>query len=191
MKNIIFVSFFTVLALSGFAQQYSKPDWENLSVLEINRESARADFVPFANEEQALSGDRAKSPYYLLLNGDWKFNWVSHPDNRPVDFFHTNFNDKAWKTIPVPSNWEMRGYGTPIYVSAGYPFKIDPPRVMGEPKADYTAFKERNPVGSYRHSFSLPQNWNGRKVFIHFEGVQSAFYVWINGQKVGYSQGSM
>ncbi|WP_255491120.1 glycoside hydrolase family 2 TIM barrel-domain containing protein [Dysgonomonas sp. 520] len=189
-KRILFVSFFTVFFLSGFAQ-YEKPDWENISVLEINREEARADFIPFATVEQAIKGDKEKSPYYMLLNGNWKFNWVKHPDERPKDFYQTNYNDNSWKTIPVPSNWEMQGYGTPIYVSAGYPFKIDPPRVMGEPKADYTSFTERNPVGSYRHSFHLPKNWHNRRVFIHFAGVQSAFYVWINGVKIGYSQGSM
>lgn len=190
MKKIIISSLLLFGFISVFAQ-YHKNDWENIEVLSINREEAHADFIPFANEEQALRGDKSKSPWFILLNGDWKFNWVSHPDNRPVDFYKTDFNDKSWKTIPVPSNWEMQGYGTPIYVSAGYPFKIDPPRVMGEPKKDYTAFNERNPVGSYRHTFTLPNNWDGRRVFIHFAGVQSAFYIWVNGEKVGYSQGSM
>ncbi len=175
--------------LSVVAQD--KPDWENLSVLEINREPARAEFVPFATESQALNGEREKSPYFLSLNGNWKFNWVATPEERPADFYKNDFDDKKWATIPVPSNWEMQGYGTPIYVSAGYPFRIDPPRVTGEPKADYTSYKERNPVGSYRHQFELPQNWDNRRVFIRFAGVQSAFYLWINGQKVGYSQGSM
>lgn len=190
MKKFLIIATLATSVFSGFAQ-YNKPDWENLSVLEINREDAKADFIPFANTQQALSGNREKSPYFLSLNGNWKFHWVNTPDKRPLDFYQTNFNDSQWKTIPVPSNWEMQGYGTPIYVSAGYPFRIDPPRVMGEPKADYTAFDERNPVGSYRHSFDLPQNWNNRQVFIHFAGVQSAFYIWINGKKVGYSQGSM
>lgn len=189
MKKLLII-LFLLASFSSFAQ-YDKPDWENLSVLEINREDARADFIPFANKEQALLGNREKSPYYLSLNGNWRFHWVNTPDKRPLDFYQTYFNDSQWKTIPVPSNWEMHGYGTPIYVSAGYPFKIDPPRVMGEPKADYTAFNERNPVGSYRRSFDVPQSWDSRRVFIHFAGVQSAFYIWINGKKVGYSQGSM
>lgn len=190
MKRFLIIATLAVSALSVFAQ-YDKPDWENLSVLEINREDARASFIPFANTQQALSGNREKSPYFVSLNGNWKFHWVDTPHKRPLLFYETDFNDSPWKTIPVPSNWEMQGYGTPIYVSAGYPFKIDPPRVMGEPKTDYTAFGERNPVGSYRHSFDLPQNWDDRCVFIHFAGVQSAFYVWVNGKKVGYSQGSM
>jgi beta-galactosidase len=151
------------------------PDWENEQVLHINTEPPRATFVP----TNALS-----------LNGPWKFNWVSNPDERPTNSFETTFDDSTWKTIDVPSNWEMRGYGTPIYVSSGYPFRIDPPRVMGEPPANYTAFKERNPVGSYRRAFDLPEAWNTRHVFLHFDGVESAFYLWINGTRVGYSQGS-
>lgn len=171
--------------------QFNKPDWENLSVLEINREDARMEFIPFETLNQALSGDKTNSPWYLLLNGDWKFNWVSTPEDRPVDFYKIDYDDKDWKTIPVPSNWEMEGYGTPIYVSAGYPFFIDPPRVTGTPKESYTSFLERNPVGSYRHSFEIPVSWNDRRIYIYFRGVQSAFYLWINGEKVGYSQGSM
>lgn len=114
------------------------------------------------------------------------------PDERIVEFYQTDFNDKDWVGFPVPANWEVNGYGTPIYVSAGYPFKIDPPRVMGEPKVDYTTYKERNPVGQYRRSFQLPAGWEARgQTFLRFEGVMSAFYVWINGERVGYSQGSM
>lgn len=175
--------------LSVVAQ--NKPDWENLSVLEINREPARAEFIPFATEPQALNGERERSPYFISLNGNWKFNWVATPEERPVDFYKNDFNDKKWAVIPVPANWEMQGYGTPIYVSAGYPFRIDPPKVTSEPKVDYTSYKERNPVGSYRHQFDLPHSWENRRTFIRFAGVQSAFYLWINGQKVGYSQGSM
>jgi beta-galactosidase len=182
--TLLFLSFF----LSAFSQ---KPDWENQSVLEINREAARADFIPFQTENQALQGVRDNSPWYMSLNGNWKFNWVPRPEQRPLDFYRTDFDDSNWKTIPVPSNWEMQGYGTPIYVSSGYPFKIDPPRVTSEPPKNYTAYKERDPVGSYRHTFRLPDNWKDRKVFIHFAGVQSAFYIWINGQKVGFSKGSM
>ena len=166
------------------------PDWENEQVLHVNTEPPRATFVPFPDVAGALNGDRAISPFFQSLNGPWKFNWVATPDRRPTNFFQTDFDDSAWKTIDVPSNWEMQGYGTPIYVSSGYPFKIDPPRVMGTPPANYTSFKERNPVGSYRRTIELPDAWNGRRVFIHFDGVDSAFYLWVNGTRVGYSQGS-
>ena len=158
-------------------------DWENHHVLQINREPARAAFTPF----HVQKGDCS-----ICLDGTWKFRWTPVPDERIVEFYQTDFNDKDWVGFPVPANWEVNGYGTPIYVSAGYPFKIDPPRVMGEPKVDYTTYKERNPVGQYRRSFQLPAGWEARgQTFLRFEGVMSAFYVWINGERVGYSQGSM
>ena len=158
-------------------------DWENHHVLQINREPARAAFTPF----HAQKGDCS-----ICLDGTWKFRWTPVPDERIVEFYQTDFNDKDWVGFPVPANWEVNGYGTPIYVSAGYPFKIDQPRVMGEPKVDYTTYKERNPVGQYRRSFQLPAGWEARgQTFLRFEGVMSAFYVWINGERVGYSQGSM
>ena len=158
-------------------------DWENHHVLQINREPARAAFTPF----HAQKGDCS-----ICLDGTWKFRWTPVPDERIVEFYQTDFNDKDWVGFPVPANWEVNGYGTPIYVSAGYPFKIDPPRVMGEPKVGYTTYKERNPVGQYRRSFQLPAGWEARgQTLLRFEGVMSAFYVWINGERVGYSQGSM
>ncbi|HKJ89809.1 MAG TPA: glycoside hydrolase family 2 TIM barrel-domain containing protein, partial [Oceanipulchritudo sp.] len=153
-------------------------------------------------------GREEASRWVRSLDGDWKFNWAPRPGERPLDFFETGFDDTGWATLPVPSNWELQGYGTPIYVSAGYPFQVDPPRVTteprelpsmenpdggrgwGEPRTHYTAYEERNPVGSYRRSFSLPGDWDGRRVFLHFGGVSSAFYLWINGEKVGYSEGS-
>ncbi len=168
----------------------SPPDWENEQVLQKNRLAPRASFIPFGSYEQALEGKESSSPWYLSLNGDWRFYWVPRPEDRPRSFFKLDFDDSKWLEIPVPSNWEMNGYGTPIYVSAGYPFHIDPPRVTSEPDPKYTSFSERNPVGSYRRSFTLPKDWDGRRVFLHFAGVDSAFYVWVNGQKIGYSQGS-
>ena len=180
------------LALSCLLSRIdAAPDWENEQVLEINREPARATFVPYATAEQVLAGDAAASPYVFSLDGPWKFHWVPRPEERPADFFRTDFDDSNWAVLPVPANWEMHGYGTPIYISAGYAFAIDPPRVTTEPKPDWTTFHERNPVGSYRRTFELPAAWDGRRAFIHFGGVQSAFYVWVNGVRVGYRQGSM
>ena len=178
------------LAVSG-ANASAPPDWENEQVIQINRELARATFVPFSTPEAAREGPDAASDRYLCLDGDWKFHYVKHPEERPVDFYRENYDAAGWDTLPVPSVWELYGYGTPIYVSAGYPFKIDPPRVMGEPREDYTTFVERNAVGSFRHGFELPAGWDGKRVYIHFGGVKSAFYLWINGERVGYSQGSM
>jgi len=146
--------------------------------------------MPFPTKESALTKRRLDSPHCLLLNGDWKFSWVDHPDKRPLDFFKSDFDDSAWKTIPVPSNVELQGYGTPIYLNQAYPFKKDPPRVMGEPEDYFTTFKERNPVSSYRKTFTLPTDWQDRQTTVSFNGVSSAFYLWCNGQKVGYSQDS-
>ena len=158
------------------------PDWENHHVLQINREPARAYYLPYGT----AAGDRTQS-----LDGLWRFRWTKTPDGRITDFFRTDFDDSGWVEFPVPANWEVNGYGTPIYASAGYVFRIDPPRVMGEPNRSYTTFDERNPVGQYRRTFTLPDAWTTGQTFLRFEGVMSAFYVWVNGQRVGYSQGSM
>jgi beta-galactosidase len=152
------------------------PDWENPRMIGQNKLPPHAD-SQFSNS--------------LSLNGKWKFNWVAVPDKRPVDFYLPNFDVSSWKEITVPSNWELQGYDVPIYTNFVYPFKVDPPRVTSEPPEDYTAYKLRNPVGSYRQEFTVSPAWNGRQIFIHFAGVSSAFYVWVNGQKVGYSQDSM
>ena len=166
-------------------------DWEDQHVLQRHREPPRAAFMPFHQHP----GDRQ-----LSLDGYWKFNWTATPDEQPANFFAPDFDDSQWTTFPVPGDWEMpraegptahRSYGTPIYSSSGYTFKIDPPRVMGEPRKDYTAYVERNPTGVYRRTFTVPQAWEGQEVFVRFGAVSSAFYVWVNGQLVGYSQGSM
>ncbi|TWU27712.1 glycoside hydrolase family 2 TIM barrel-domain containing protein [Bythopirellula polymerisocia] len=185
------VSVLLWLALSslGYAD-VAQPDWENEHVLQKNRLRARASFIPYATSEQALAGEQSASPWFLSLNGDWRFQWVPRSEERPQGFFVPGYDDSKWPVIPVPSNWEMHGYGTPIYISAGYPFRIDPPRVTSEPDPKYTSFAERNPVGSYRRDFTLSEKWDGRRVFLHFAGVDSAVYVWVNGHAVGYSQGS-
>lgn len=172
------IHLFLLIAVPGFGQN----DWENQHVLQINREPARASFTPYFE----VKNDRT-----LSLDGQWKFNWVPTPEEKPETFYRSDFDDSGWISFPVPANWEVNGFGTPIYVSAGYPFKIDPPYVTKEPKESYTTFRERNPVGSYRRTFQLPEEWGKKQIFLHFEGVQSAFYVWVNGEKVGYSQGSM
>ena len=161
-------------------------DWEDNHVLQINREPARAYFIPYGEK----AGDRM-----LSLNGKWQFRWTKTPQWRIKDFYRTDFDDSGWIKFPVPANWEVNdgnhSFGTPIYISAGYPFKIDPPYVMSEPKREWTTYEERNPTGQYRRTFTLPAGWQAGQTFLRFEGVMSAFYVWINGKKVGYSQGSM
>ena len=178
MKHFI-IAAAVVLCLNANAQQH---DWENQYVLQKNRMPARAAFIPYLSQ----NGDMQMS-----LNGEWKFNWTKTPDEQPQDFFNTSFDDSGWKTFPVPGDWEMNGYGTPIYSSSGYTFKIDPPFVMKEPKKSYTAYVERNPTGCYRRTFSVPAEWKDKEVFVRFGAVSSAFYLYVNGQEVGYSQGSM
>lgn len=179
-----------VLAAMATVSLAAQPDWENQHVFRINKEEPRAVSMPFPTAEGAVSKKRMESPWCQMLNGDWKFHWVEHPDKRPVDFFKPDFDSSSWKTIPVPSNVELEGYGTPIYTNATYPFKKNPPYVMGEPDRNWTTFHERNPVSSYLRSFTLPEDWKDRHTFITFNGVDSAFYLWINGEKVGYSQDS-
>ena len=179
MKRIILL-YSLLLCLPSIAQEHH--DWEDNHVLQINREPARAYFIPFGEK----AGDRQ-----LSLNGTWKFRWTKTPNERITNFHRTDYDCSSWADFPVPANWEVNGYGTPIYVSAGYPFKIDPPYVMREPKKGWTTYEERNPTGQYRRTFFLPDSWTDGQTFLRFEGVMSAFYVWINGERVGYSQGSM
>lgn len=173
----------------------TKPDWENPEMIGQNKEPAHSTLIPFATVEAARkSPEHADheanwdTPYYQTLDGDWKFHWVKRPADRPTDFYQVEYDVSAWKTIPVPSNWQRQGYGIPIYTNVKYPYsiKIKPEEVPG---IDH----EYNPVGSYRREFTVPAGWieQGREVFLHFDGVKSAFYVWINGEKVGYSQDSM
>jgi beta-galactosidase len=155
-------------------------DWENLEVLQRNREQAHSTFIPFRNTEEALTTAPDKSPFYLSLNGRWKFHWSPEPAVRPEAFHAADFDDSGWDDIRVPGNWELQGFGIPIYTDSDYPFPPDPPRVP----------REDNPVGSYRRTFDLPRGWLGRRTFLHFGGVRSAMTIWVNGEYVGYSQGS-
>jgi beta-galactosidase len=168
------------------------PDWENQAVFRINKESPRATSMPFPTKEAALSKARLESPWCEMLNGDWKFHFVGNPAQKPAGFEAVDFDDSAWKEIPVPSNWQMHGYGVPLYTNIIYPFAKNPPHVMDVPPQQFSNFPEdnRNQVGFYRHKFSVPADWKGRQVSIVFGGVDSAFYLWINGEMVGYSQDS-
>ncbi|NDV60773.1 glycoside hydrolase family 2 TIM barrel-domain containing protein [Bacteroides sp. 519] len=176
-------------------KKHSTADWENQQIFAINKEDARATFTPFASLEELKKDpsylkpwERNKSSRYMLLNGNWKFHWVKQPSERPVDFYKPGYNVSGWNEIPVPSNWEMHGYGVPLYTNITYPFRNNPPFIQGQ--RGYTLEKEPNAVGSYRRDFTLSANWDGKEIFIHFDGVYSAMYLWINGKKVGYSQGS-
>ena len=179
-------------ACGAFAAEVN--DWENPAVNSINRLPARTWTVPFADDSSALSDDLVpESPYLVSLNGDWKIKWVGDPARRPLDFWKTDFDDADWATIDVPSCVEMRGYGSPIYTNVRYPHKN-----ASNPKdKDFARILDRdngepgyNPVSSYRRTFSVPESWNDRRVILRFEGVGSAFYVWVNGKMVGYAEDS-
>jgi beta-galactosidase len=156
-------------------------DWENPEVVGRNKEPGHCTLMPYPDVETALACNREASAYFLSLNGNWKFNCVHKPDDRPKDFYKPDFDVSQWAEIPVPSNWEMHGYDHAIYLNIRYPHPTNPPYIAH----DY------NPVGSYRRVFTIPEAWDGRQTFLHFDGVQSAFYVWINGRMAGYSEGSM
>lgn len=165
----------------AFAQTH---DWENPAVFGKNKEAARAHFVTYPNPALALQ--KAASPWRQSLNGHWKFSFLTNPLDTPKDFYVVAYNDQPWDSIKVPAHWQLQGYGTPIYTNVTHPFKVDPPRVP----------KKGNETGLYRKTFTLNKGLadfaqSKQQVFIHFAGVQSAFYLWLNGQKVGYSQGSM
>ncbi len=163
---------------------------ENPEILGINKEPYHATLMPYANLQEALAANRKASTFALTLNGKWKFNWVPSPEKRPVDFYKMDFDVSGWGDIPVPSNWEVEGHGTPFYRNLGYTIQKDFPRLMTAPDPRFTAFRERNPVGSYRRDFDLPASWNTRRVFVTFDGVDAGFFLWVNGQKVGYSVNS-
>lgn len=174
---------------------HSDNDWENQHVFAINKEEGHATFIPFANTAEMKVDpayrrpwERTRSSRYQLLNGNWKFHWAKQPEERPKEFYNPRYDVSAWDEIPVPSNWEMHGYGTPIYTNITYPFRNNPPFIQGQ--RGYTVKKEPNAVGSYRREFTVPDDWKDKEVFIHFDGVYSAMYLWVNGKKVGYSQGS-
>ncbi|WP_158828503.1 glycoside hydrolase family 2 TIM barrel-domain containing protein [Mucilaginibacter lacusdianchii] len=163
---------------------------ENPECLGINKEADHATLMPYANLKEALAAKRHASSYSMTLNGNWKFNWVDWPQKRPVNFYKTDYDVSNWKTIKVPSNWQLEGYGTPAYSNYNYIFKKDFPKVMSTPPVSFTTYQERNAVGSYRRNFTVPAAWDNRRVFITFDGVDAGFFLWINGKKLGYSVNS-
>lgn len=201
---------FTILSitLAGFSfgakQAPDGNEWQSPESLSLNKELPHAWFFSFPDVESATKVLPDSSSLWMSLNGDWKFNWVLTPEERPVDFYKTDFDDSNWDMIPVPSNWNVQGlgkdgsqkYGTPIYVNVKVPYwyeiKPDDWRggVMRTPPENWTMYKARNEVGSYRRTFTVPEDWAGKKVFIDFSGVDSFFYLWINGSYVGFSKNS-
>jgi len=182
-KPFLKVVFLLFLGTSIFQAQTLDPVIENPDVIGINKLDALATFFPYNSLELAKENNLNKANNYFILSGLWQFNYSENPESRPVDFYKESYNSSSWKNIKVPANWEIEGFGVPIYVNATYPFqkgKLDPPDIPDG----------HNPVGSYKRTFNVAENWDGKDIFIHFGAVKSAFYIWVNGKKVGYSQGS-
>jgi len=179
--TIVLASFCAVgQTTSQLTEEEYNHAWENQRISEINREPSHATFVPYDKEAKVAVNDLSASPFYQCLNGKWKFNLVNQPKLRPEGFYKPGFDDAKWDLIDVPANWELKGYDYPIYTNITYPFPATPPTIQGD----------HNPVGSYRTLFELPATWKGKEIILHFGAAGSAYYVWINGQRVGYSEDS-
>ncbi len=173
----------TTCLLQLFQPTFSQTgtEWEDPEVFQINRERPHATFYRHTSEATAMAAKRFEgSPFYQSLNGVWKFHWVKKPSERPAYFYLENFDVGAWDDIIVPGNWELNGFGIPIYSNITYPFSADPPKVD----------RDHNPVGSYRRVFNISEDWLDQEVYIHFGAVRSAMYLWVNGKFVGYNEGS-
>lgn len=176
MRSLLTVIFLFVALSWTFCQEYH----QDHQVFAINKEDPHPLLFSYQNEQAAIVNKKEESPYFLSLDGLWKFNWVKKPADRPLNFYQPDFDDSQWTLFPVPANWEVHGYDYPIYLDEKYPFTTSYPKVP----------ENYNPVGSYRRSFNIPASWMEREVILHFGAVKSALYVWINGQKLGFSQGS-
>ena len=160
-----------------------KPEWDNPRVIHIGTEKPHATMMIYPSAALARAGNRAQSPWFQLLNGTWKFQGSLRPSDRPVEFYRPDYDDSRWRTMPVPASWQMHGFDIPIYTNIIYPWPQDP---KAPPQVPY----DFNPVGSYRVQFQVPAGWKGRQVILHFDGVDSAFYAWVNGHKLGYHEDS-
>lgn len=163
----------------GNGAEQAARDWNNPAVVGINKERPHASLMPYGDLESALAGKRYNSSWMRLLNGSWKFHYAKSPERVPAGFHQADYDDQEWACIQVPGHWQLQGYGIPIYTNIQYPFPPTPPFVP-----------EHNPTGCYRTGFRLPAEWDGKEIFLVFEGVDSAFYLWVNGERAGYSQGS-
>ena len=192
MKNLLFAA---LVASTGMlvstdanavtkASVHSQNEWHDLQVNAVNRFPLHTNFFAYQTKDAALKGDKSASANFISLDGKWKFNWVENADQRPTDFYKTDFNDTQWKEMAVPGIWEMNGYGDPVYVNTGWAwrghFKNNPPEV---PVKD-------NHVGTYRRVIDIPASWTGRQVIAHFGSVTSNIYLYVNGHYVGYAEDS-
>jgi beta-galactosidase len=162
----------------GLSQQFNFTEYENPEIVEINKLAPHAELTHFTNRSFALEDDMSKSTWYKSLNGTWKFNYVDTPEQRPQKFMQDGFNAKHWSNINVPSNWEIQGFGIPIYTNVVYPFPKNPPYI------DHSY----NPVGSYLREFTIPEKWSDKEIILSFGSISGAAYIWVNGKEVGFSK---
>ena len=184
-------------AILGKAQDGT--EWDNPRISNVNREAAHTVSIPFENVAQVSSNDMSQSPYYIDLDGVWKFKWVGIPNNAPKNVFGQDYNDAGWDNIDVPASWQVYGirhgksWDKPLYCNVQYPFSYDSNTysVMAD-RPGWFSYKDnmKNPVGTYRRQFEIPDSWDGRDIYIRFNGVGHGYYLWINGQRIGYSEDS-
>ncbi len=189
MKHKLYTLFFASMIGNIQVQAQNEP-WQNAQINEINREPMHAHFTPFKSESQAIQQRslpanvrfevNPAAERRISLDGTWKFLYSKNNDVCPKDFHQPGYNTRKWKNIQVPGSWELQGFDAPIYTDTRYPFPPNPPYVP----TDY------NPVGAYVRDFTVPNDWNGMDIFLDFEGVESAYYVWVNGELAGYAEDS-
>ena len=182
----------TIMAQTG-------KEWDDVTITQINKEIAHTLSIPYGSEEDVQNYVMEESPFFLSLNGTWKFKWVPDPSQKPADFYNPSYDVSGWDDIEVPSVWQVYGvrhnknWDKPLYVNAGYPFTYNATTysVMADRPSDWTYNNNmKNPVGSYRKEFILPAGWNERNVYVRFNGAGHGYYLWINGKYVGYSEDS-
>lgn len=187
MKNVLFLGLI-LCSTEIFAQV--PVEIEDPNIIGIRKLPPRTAVWPEPSVAKAKYADYEHSSWVKSLNGKWKFHWSSEPAARPVNFYQPDFSSADWNTIDVPSTIERQGYGVALYTNSDYPFKVDPPRVMGNPGPRFTNYSQRNPVGSYLRTFAVPEEWKDKQIILHLAGASSAVFVWVNGYQIGYSQDS-
>lgn len=180
MKRKSIILFIVMTLLLNVRAQEISDWWNDVSVCQVNKVSPRTNVIPYEDENGIKELLYRESPYYQCINGKWKFHWVEKPADKPQGFYNKGYDVSSWSTISVPGNWELNGYGVPVYVNQKNEFPSNQPYAP----TDY------NPVGCYVHTFNVPEEWEDRNIYINFGAVKSAFYLWINGEFVGYSEDS-
>lgn len=177
MKKIVLALTLFLSLQNNYAQNN---EWENPQILDRGKEAGRSSFLLFSNETELKGNNPQKSELYQSLNGNWKFNIVKKPSERPLDFYAANLNDTNWKNIQVPSNWELQGFDIPIYTNITYPYPKNAPFIA----TDY------NPVGSYRRTFEVSESWKDKEIILHFASISGYARVFLNGKEVGMTKAS-